>query len=62
MDGKLNFVEYKLGTSCNLSDVKAFNTLAKKISMPIGFKCIIYLTNTVYSLGDDTYVIPITPI
>ena len=62
VDGKLNFVECKSGTNYNLSDVKAFNTLANKTSMPIGFKCIICLTNTVYSLGDNTYAIPITSI
>ena len=41
---------------------KGFNTLANKTNMPIGFKCIICLTNSIYSLGNDTYAIPIASI
>lgn len=39
-----------------------FDALANKTNMPIGFKCIICLTNSIYSLGNDTYAIPIASI
>lgn len=62
VNGKLNFIECKSGISYSLNDIKGFNTLANKTNMPIGFKCIICLTNSIYSLGNDTYAIPIASI
>lgn len=62
VDGKLNFVECKSVISYSLNDIKGFNTLANKTNMPIGFKCIICLTNSIYSLDNDTYAIPIASI
>ncbi len=60
--GKLNFIECKSGVSFKLSDVSSFETLEKRTNYLIEKKCIVCNTNTVYSLGDNVIVLPITAI
>ena len=49
-------------SSSNHFTREQLDALANKTNMPIGFKCIICLTNSIYSLGNYTYAIPIASI
>ena len=60
-DGKLHRVECKSGMIFNLSVVKGFRQL-EKTQYQIGEKAIICNTDTLYSLGEGVYVLPIAGI
>lgn len=60
-DGKLHRVECKSGMTFNLSAVKGFKQL-EKTQHQIGEKVIICNTDTLYSLGEGVYVLPIAGI
>ncbi len=60
-DGKLHRVECKSGIRFNNSAVKGFRQL-DKTNYQIGSKAIICNSDTVYSLNDNVYVLPISGI
>ena len=60
-NGKLHRVECKSGMTFNLSTVKGFRQL-EKTQYQIGEKAIICNTDTLYSLGECVYVLPIAGI
>lgn len=60
-DGKLHRVECKSGMMFNLSAVKGFRQL-EKTQYQIGEKTIICNTDTLYSLGEGVYVLPLAGI
>ena len=60
-DGKLSLIECKAGEKYEASDVKAFNDL-KNTKFKMGKNAIVCTTHTIYSLGNDCVVIPISSI
>lgn len=59
--GTIHRIECKSGMTYKLSDVKAFKQLAQT-NYQLGTSAIICNTPSVYSLGDDVYVLPIAGI
>lgn len=57
--GTLHFVECKSGISYTKKDVSAFYTLKKSSKYKIGASGIVCSTDTIYSIDDDIYAIPI---
>ena len=60
-NGELHFVECKSGVSYSKKDVKAFKQL-KNSEYIKGSSCILCNTETVYSIDEDVYVLPISAI
>ena len=60
-NGELHFVECKSGVSYSKKDVKAFKQLEKSEYIK-GSSCILCNTETVYSIDEDVYVLPISAI
>ena len=60
-DTKAHLIECKSGVSFDRTDVKAFSQM-RTSSYEIGESCIICNTDTVYSISDNVFVIPITSI
>ncbi len=59
--GKLSLIEIKSGMNFSRSDVKAFDKL-KKSKYEIGESAIICLTDSIYKIDENIYVLPITVI
>ena len=57
--GTLHFIECKSGISYTKKDVSAFYTLKKSTKYRVGASGIICSTDTIYSLDDEIYVIPL---
>ena len=60
-NGELHFVECKSGVSYSKKDVKAFKQLENSEYIK-GSSCILCNTETVYSIDEDVYVLPISAI
>ena len=60
-NGELHFVECKSGVSYSKKDVKAFKQLEKSEYIK-GSSCILCNTETIYSIDEDVYVLPISAI
>ncbi len=60
-DGKLHRIECKSGMTFNLSAVRGFKQL-DKTQCQIGEKAIICNTDSIYSIGENVYVLPIAGI
>ncbi len=60
--GKLHFIECKSGVSFHKSDVSSLNVVKKKTQYEIGSMSIVCNTKTIYTLGDDVFVLPISAI
>ena len=60
-NGELHFVECKTGVSYSKKDVKAFKQLVKSEYIK-GSSCILCNTETIYSIDEDVYVLPISAI
>ena len=57
--GTLHFIECKSGISYSKKDVSAFVTLRNKTKYKVGASGIVCLTDTIYSIDEDVYAIPI---
>ena len=57
--GTLHFIECKSGISYSKKDVSAFVTLRNKTKYKVGTSGIVCLTDTIYSIDEDVYAIPI---
>ncbi len=57
--GVLHFIECKSGISYSKKDVSAFNTLKKSTKYSVGTSGIVCSTDTIYSVDDDVYAIPV---
>ena len=60
--GTLHFIECKSGISYSKKDVSAFVTLRNKTKYKVGASGIVCLTDTIYSIDEDVYAIPIVAI
>ena len=60
-NGELHFVECKSGVSYSKKDVKAFKQLENSEYIK-GSSCIVCNTETIYSIDEDVYVLPISAI
>jgi len=58
-NGELSFIEIKLGMKFSKNDVKAFGKFGKT-NYKIGDSAIICLTESVYKIDNNVYVLPIT--
>ncbi len=59
--GQLSFIEIKSGMKFSKNDVRAFNKFEKS-KYKIGESAVICLTESVYKIDDNVYVLPITTI
>lgn len=60
-NGLLHFIECKVGVSYNRSDIKGFKCL-KDSKYQIGLSCIICNTDSIYTIDENAYALPITAI
>lgn len=60
-NGMLHFVECKAGVSYNRSDIKGFKYL-KDSKYQIGLSCIICNTDSIYTIDENVYALPVTAI
>lgn len=60
-NGMLHFVECKAGVSYNRSDIKGFKYL-KDSKYQIGLSCIICNTDSIYTIEENVYALPVTAI
>lgn len=60
--GTLHFIECKSGVTYSKKDVSAFNTLKKITKYKVGESAIICSTDTIYSIDENVFVIPIESI
>lgn len=60
--GTLHFIECKSGISYSTKDVSAFYTLKKGTKYKVGKSAVICSTNTVYSIDNDIFAIPLESI
>lgn len=60
-NGMLHFVECKAGVSYNRGDIKGFKYL-KDSKYQIGLSCIICNTDSIYTIEENVYVLPVTAI
>ena len=60
-NGMLHFAECKAGVSYNKSDIKAFKCLNDS-KYQIGLSCIICNTDSIYTIDENAYALPVTAI
>jgi predicted AAA+ superfamily ATPase len=57
--GTLHFIECKSGVSYSKQDVSAFYTLKRSTKYKVGNSAIVCSTNTIYSIEDAIYAVPV---
>lgn len=61
-DGIMHFIECKSGISYSKADIRAFKKIKKETKMAVGLSALICFTDSIYTLDEGVYCLPIRSI